>query len=140
DLTYFQTFSWCRNWVAHFSREGRVAPHIRALWRGDALVAVWPLMLTMGPLGVRRLECLGGPHTQYANMLCDAREDVRAATQLLADGLERDARCDVVVLNAVPAHSPLGRTLAARDPLGAEGNEAAILDLSGFTSPQAYID
>lgn len=139
-LTYFQTLSWCRNWVAHFSRAGRVTPHIRTVWRGDVMVAVWPLMVNVGRLGVRRLECLGDPHTQYANMLCDAAEDARTVMHMLMVGLEREARCDVVVLNAVPAHSPLGRVLKARNPRAAEDNAAAILDLSGFASPQAYLD
>lgn len=138
DLTFFQTLSWCRSWVAEFASDGRIQPHIRTAWRSHKMVAIWPLMRTSGPLGVQMLETLGDPHSQYANMLCDPADDCQAASRLLMEGLSGGGQCDVAVLKAVPTCSRLGRALATRRRADAELNEAAILDLSHFESSEAY--
>ncbi len=138
ELTFFQTLSWCRSWVAEFASDGRIEPHIRTAWRGDKLVAIWPLMRTSGPLGVQMLETLGDPHSQYTNMLCDPADDCCAASNILMKGLADAGRCDVAVLKAVPRSSQLGQALATRHRADADFNEAAILDLSRFESSEAY--
>jgi CelD/BcsL family acetyltransferase involved in cellulose biosynthesis len=72
ELAYFQTFDWCRNWVAHIAASlPGVSPRIICVWKGAHLVALMPAMMSRVAGGVRMLKALGEPHTQYAGMLTD---------------------------------------------------------------------
>ena len=61
-MAYFQSYDWCRNWIAHYGGDGRHQPHVATLWRGERLMALWPLAIAPG--GIRRLVTLGAPHSQ----------------------------------------------------------------------------
>jgi CelD/BcsL family acetyltransferase involved in cellulose biosynthesis len=137
-LSYFQTLSWCRGWVAQFCHSGGPTPHIRTAWRGEELVAVWPLMIAGGNVGLRRLQNLGEPHSQYCSIICRPDVDVDALMAVLVDGLTELERCDVAVFRPVPVGSRLERALDHFPDIRGYANEASVLDLSTYGSAEDY--
>jgi CelD/BcsL family acetyltransferase involved in cellulose biosynthesis len=72
ELAYFQTFDWCRNWVACIATSlPGITPRIICIWKASRLIALIPAMVSRVAGGVRVLKALGEPHTQYAGMLTD---------------------------------------------------------------------
>lgn len=139
SLSYFQTYSWCRNWVAHFAANGgEHQPVIQTAWRGDTLVAVWPLMLT-GRWGIRKIVALGDPHSQYCNAICHPEHgEADTVRTLLASSLATNG-CDVALFRPVPESSPLVPALDVVPRIADYDNESSILDLSEFGSSEAYV-
>ncbi|MET3924470.1 GNAT family N-acetyltransferase [Devosia sp. 2618] len=137
QLSYFQTFSWCRGWVEQFCGPRGPKPHIRTVWQGDQLVAVWPLMIAGGGIGLKRLENLGEPHSQYCNVIIRPDADNDAVMGLLVDGLAK-GKWDVAVFRPVPADSRLARALRHLPSIRGYENEASVLDLSRYESTQDY--
>lgn len=138
-LTYFQTFDWCRAWVARFAADEAAArPFILTAWRGTRLVAVWPLMQA-GSAGLRRIEDLGEPYSQYSGFIGDP-DLTDADVQHLIEHLEKAGSCDVAVFDALPQSSRLARLLTrGRGVLAGPRNESLILDLSGYASSEDYL-
>lgn len=133
-LAYFQSFDWCQHWIDAVAGM-RCRPEIHTLRQGGNLVAVWPLMLS--GTAVKRLEPLGWPHSQYANLLIDPAFDGREAMRRLLAGLAQ-TKHDVAVMESVPAGSALAALFQDTPPLSGRGNSAAMLDLSVFASPDDY--
>ena len=132
-LTYFQGYDWCECWIAAFAGP-KCRPEIHTLWQGERLVAVWPLMLTGGAL--KRLEPLGWPHSQYANLLADPALGADAVAMLL-DGIS-GAGHDLALLDGVPDGSALADILIEAPPLTPLAGSAAMLNLAAFATPEAY--
>lgn len=141
ELCYFQTFSWCRQWIATFcGGAGTLSPAVETFWHGGRLVALLPLAKNAAR-GMTRLETLGLPHTQYSTILIDP--DLDAATRLaVEDGVRglllRNENVDVVFVAGVPEGSALSLMLAGTAPLALAANEAAMLDLTPYPSAEAY--
>ncbi|MXN47169.1 GNAT family N-acetyltransferase [Shinella kummerowiae] len=133
-LAYFQSFDWCQHWLDVVADAG-CRPEIHTLRQGGNLVAVWPMMLS-GRV-VKRLEPLGWPHSQYANLLIDPSFDGHEATRLLLAGLAPE-RHDVVLIESVPAGSALAALVEGTSPLPGRSNTAAMLDLSAFATSDDY--
>ncbi len=133
-LSYFQTYSWCSNWIARFgTAASRHQPIIQTAWHGTTLVAVLPLMVT-SRWGVRRIVALGDPHTQYCNAICHPDHvDGPAVRQLLARSLEM-TNCDLAIFQSVPQSSPIVTALGEAARLARHDNESSVLDLSVFSS------
>jgi CelD/BcsL family acetyltransferase involved in cellulose biosynthesis len=137
-LTYFQSYSWCRNWVAAFADENSdITARIETVWNGDKLIAVWPMM-TVSAAGLRVLQNLGEPHSQYCNFICDHERFGEDDARGLLARIEAGPACDVAVFHAVPEISPLSRLLNSRARVKGYVNSSSLLDLSGFVSSQAY--
>ena len=138
-LTYFQGFDWCRGWVEKFAGEGeKTQPFIVTAWRGQVLIAVWPLMISTAPAGMRRIETLGEPLTQYGNMLYDPSGMDDGVSRLMVEALLRREHCEIAVLNGIPAGSPIARALAPFPALDYR-NASSVLDLSIFESSRQYL-
>lgn len=137
-LTYFQSYSWCQNWVATFCGDDRGhRMRIETAWQGAALVAVWPLM-TVSAGGLRIVRNLGEPHSQYCGLLCDPdRFGDGEAKWLLARVIGRQD-CDVAVFEALPERSPLTPLLRGRAKVSGYANSSCLLDLSSFDSANHY--
>ncbi|MBJ3783532.1 GNAT family N-acetyltransferase [Devosia sediminis] len=137
-LTYFQSFDWCRNWVAQFCADGSHIPYVVTVWQGDTLLALWPRMIVESA-GIRRLETLGVPHSQYCGILM--RQDAGPFGEIAAL-LRRQVRqsgCDVILSRAVLAGSVLERVLGDKPRVEGADNAASMLDLSGFASADDYV-
>jgi CelD/BcsL family acetyltransferase involved in cellulose biosynthesis len=135
-LGYFQCYDWCRNWVRQFG--GTLGqPHVVTLWRADQLLALWPLMIVEAA-GIRRLETLGTPHSQYCGAL------VRSGTVPLKEiahhfrEAARASGCDVTISRAIPVGSVLAQILADRPVVSGAENAASVLDLSLYGSAASY--
>ncbi|MCF3638596.1 GNAT family N-acetyltransferase [Rhizobium sp. TRM95111] len=139
-LGYFQSFGWCRAWLAAFAPPGSgIVPSIETFWASGRLVAVLPLVRRSGAGGLVRLESLGTPHGQYMTMLVEPAFCDRAGEALLRPLLERFAgTVDVAIFSAVPEGSPLATLLAGAERLGGAKNESSILDLTVFETAAAY--
>lgn len=138
-MTYFQSYDWCRNWVAQYDDGGRNEPHITTLWRGDSMIAVWPLVISRSG-GISRLKTLGGPHSQYCGLLADPSVQVeRDLMPMVQLALDRSGG-DVAVFRSVPEDSLLARALGDIAIIGGAGDTASILDLSGYASAEDYTE
>lgn len=133
-LSYFQSYDWCQRWMEAFG-DAQCRPEVHTLWRGERMLAAWPLMLSGGTL--KRLEPLGTPHCQYANMLADPALGPAALQKLLA-GLA-EASHDLALIDSVPEGSALAGLLSDTAPLSGHGNSASMLDLAAFAGPDDYM-
>lgn len=82
--TPFQSHAWLHSWWLSYGRRGRL--RLLLVRRGGELLAAAPLMLVRRPLPA--LVPLGGPISDYADVLLDDGDDGRAAdalTEALAD-------------------------------------------------------
>lgn len=136
-LGYFQSYDWCRNWVAWFCTDGIHSAYVMTIWQGDRLVALWPCMIVEA-VGLRRLDTLGVPHSQYCGLLLEPGLPDNGRIAALFAQARQQSGCDVIVSRAVPAGSTLDAML--RDGAGNSftGNIASVLDLSGFAAPDDY--
>lgn len=137
QLTYFQSFDWCRGWMASFADTiGGPEFRIKTVWRGDRLIAIWPLMV-QSTGGVRVLQGLGAPHSQYCNVLYDAAFLDEGTVSELISRIVREPDCDVALFQPVPRQSPLAAMMTA-PPMPIYDGRSAVLDLSGYASAEAY--
>lgn len=133
NLTYFQSYDWCATWWASIGLPAEAARgvtlQVLTARRDGELIALWPLMIEKGPLGLRRLTQLGGDLSQYGGILIDAARarpgDIAACWQhLLA---HTDA--DVIAIDQVPQASALASFLAG-EHLATVADTASVVDLS----------
>jgi CelD/BcsL family acetyltransferase involved in cellulose biosynthesis len=136
-LGYFQSYDWCHNWVRQFG--GAMGqPYVVTVWRDELLLALWPLMIVEAA-GIRRLETLGTPHSQYCGAL------VRRGTAPLNEiaGRFREAasasECDVTISRAMPEGTVLAEILADGHEAPGPENAASVLDLSVYASAENYM-
>lgn len=137
-LAYFQSHDWCRKWAAQFATDGKTIPHIQTLWRGETLLAVWPLMVVEAA-GIRRLETLGVPHSQYCGMLVREGQVRRDELARLLDDTVAQSGCDVAVLRTVPEAGWLAEAAGGLPMVADTDNVASMLDLSAFSSSDDYV-
>lgn len=134
---YFQSFDWCHTWLASHPSK-RLSPFVVLLFRGDALMAVLPLMRVRSLTGICVLRALGEPHTQYGNVL--TRDGRLAPDEVAAirHALFKASSADSIIANYVPDGSPLKDILGVESRASELDNAAAQFDLQGFASPQDY--
>lgn len=89
--TPFQNHAWLHSWWLSYGRPGRL--RLVLVREGGELVAAAPLMLRRGP--VPRLVPLGGPISDYADVLIDDERADRAAA-VLAEALSAAARTALI--------------------------------------------
>jgi CelD/BcsL family acetyltransferase involved in cellulose biosynthesis len=78
SATPFQSHAWLHSWWQSYGERGRL--RLLLVRSGDDLVAAAPLMRAPGPLPA--LVPLGGPISDYGDVLLDDGDDGRAATAL----------------------------------------------------------
>ena len=141
-LSFFQSYMWCRAWAECFAGgSGGTRPFVATVRAGDRLVAVWPLMVGGLRGALRRIETLGGTHSQYSTLILDPEFSDR--TEAIADGLLSSLTAsggfDVALFEAVPDGSALAAMLSRTAPGATVRNAASLLDLTGFSSSDAYL-
>jgi CelD/BcsL family acetyltransferase involved in cellulose biosynthesis len=134
---YFQSFDWCRGWLAHAGADSR--PHIVTAWQGADLAAVWPLMRHRQSR-LEKIEPVGGTLAQYSGIIHDpALIDAAGLAQVVAYGLA-PGRGDVAEFRAVPEDSPLVAALRAQPGIVRGPDDTSyFLDLSKFPSSADYL-
>ena len=136
-LAFFQSYDWCRNWVAQFCTDGGRTPYVVTVWQGEMLVALWPRMIVES-LGLKRLETLGVPHTQYCGLLIHPEMRNAGEVAQCLNAAVQNSGCDDLLSRAVLSDSALDLVVGeGHEP---EANVASMLDLSGFSSAQDYTD
>lgn len=141
-LSFFQSYMWCRAWSECFAGgSGGTRPFVATVRAGDRLVAVWPLMVGGLRGALRRIETLGGTHSQYSTLILDPEFADRAdaiAGKLLSS-LTASGGFDVALFESVPDGSTLAAMLSRAAPVATVRNAASLLDLTGFSSSDAYL-
>jgi CelD/BcsL family acetyltransferase involved in cellulose biosynthesis len=135
--SFFQSYAWCKNWIEHHAgREHH--PVVFMVTRSGKTVAILPMMLSKVWGVVNLLRPLGEPHTQYANVLTtDGTLDDDTA-QLLQQGLKQLPNIDTMIVQYVPAGSPLRTLFALNDEIHSLSNEASQYDLREFKTARAF--
>ncbi|MGJ0391730.1 MAG: GNAT family N-acetyltransferase [Methylocystis sp.] len=100
EATGFQSFAWCRTWLAVAGERAR--PRILCLREGGRLVMLLPLQLQRR-LGVSIARWIGEPLTQYGDAL--ARDEARRAhwRRLAEHELGRSPDVDLIALSRLRA-------------------------------------
>jgi CelD/BcsL family acetyltransferase involved in cellulose biosynthesis len=138
-LDWFQTFAWCRTWVALNTGEGHsTTPHVLALRDGGRLVAIWPLMVVRRAGGLSIVKTLGEPHSQYSGLLLDPTCWSVAHAAALRDAVLLAPVADAIVISLVPQCSLLNEVFPKSAVHPALGNASFIIDLAGLGSREAY--
>jgi CelD/BcsL family acetyltransferase involved in cellulose biosynthesis len=138
-LSYFQTYDWCRAWVETFAGpDSGKALFIQTAWRGEDMVAVWPLMI-FTRTGLRHAATLGDPYSQYSNVIFDPTQITESELEGFITKALAAADVDVAAFDAVPARSALARHLGVHPgSVTGQNNESLILDLTPWSSASAY--
>ncbi len=136
-MTWFQGYHWCHNWMKTHGGT-QYQPHIFAVFQGDTLRAIWPLMIERHRIGIYVMRHLGEPHSQYANILTETGELEPQYIALFQEALTKTPSADTIVLNLVPENSPLHDILPQTAKTRELVNEAAHLDLRSFRSGAEY--
>jgi CelD/BcsL family acetyltransferase involved in cellulose biosynthesis len=137
QFVWFQSFNWCRNWVARHM--GKLeAPRILVVLKDGRPEAILPLILTRTMFGVKSLEVLGQPHTQYSNILTPSGVLDERAIAKIRTALKRQADADTTIFNYVPEGSALAQVLADVPSAAHLANEASMLDLTRFGEGQSF--
>jgi CelD/BcsL family acetyltransferase involved in cellulose biosynthesis len=135
----FQSFDWCSKWwhtVGQFNPDARLK--IMVLWHGEKLVAIWPLMQDLLPLGTKALLPLTSPHAEYSNLIFDpAFVDQAALAHFVGQVLDQ-FEGDLVSLAKIPQGSALQLALGDKGALAPTDEIASIFDLSQFESFEQY--
>ncbi len=137
-MSYFQSFDWCRSWVAEFCTEA-TEPYVITLWRDEVLLAIVPLVVTRKG-GIARLVTLGEAHAQYcgALALAGATSDPEVVEALRL--AVRASKTDVWVQRCVIEGSALDRMIATIARVREEPNQSSVLDLTPYVSADAYFE
>jgi CelD/BcsL family acetyltransferase involved in cellulose biosynthesis len=140
ELAYFQTFDWCRNWVACIATSlPAVTPRIICIWKASRLIALVPTMVSRVAGGARVLGPLGEPHTQYAGMLTDPAGFCPESVQLLKQFFSKPGGCDAIAFDLVPVHSPLVAIMPRKAQVRGYDNQSSSLDLAQFADAEAFL-
>lgn len=136
-FNYFQTFDWNWRWYCNFSDGYDFSPYILTGRRNGALVLVWPAMLTK-QAGCVTLKWLTEPHLQYGDALVatdHAPDLLDDAWSFLTDQPDIDLICFGKVLSCANVAATLRRQARHFN-----ASEASQLNLTGFATPDAYMN
>ena len=88
--------------------------------------------------GIRVLQNLGAPHSQYCNLLCDDEILATVVTKSLLSRIEAEPDCDVAVFHPVPQRLRLAQILGGRATIRGYHSNSALLDLTTFADGESY--
>lgn len=134
-LTFFQSASWCINWLkAHDD----VRPVIVAVWHGDQLSMLMPLA-EKRTLGGMALETLTGADAEYSLPLVRNGTSITQAFSALLDGLHTAGKWDLLQMNSVPENHPLITLADDANSMPAELEYSSVIELEGLSSLDDYL-
>jgi CelD/BcsL family acetyltransferase involved in cellulose biosynthesis len=135
----FQSFNWNWHWANVYlaKTQSRRALALIALYRGDRLVALWPLQETR-LLGARVLEWMGGPVSQYGDILIDPEEEALAILDHGWRAITQDLRVDALNLRKVRADASVLPLLQTQRSRIAHRCEAPFLDIASAPDLATY--
>lgn len=115
--TIFQTYEWFDSWWHAYGSRHRI--FMPALFDGDELVGLAPLVRSRGPLGLRQLEFASSQNADYQAIVVKADSE-RVVSWEFCKFLQRHrSEWDMVVLRNLPLDSPALAVM--RDQLAAAG-------------------
>ncbi|RTL64969.1 MAG: GNAT family N-acetyltransferase [Hyphomicrobiales bacterium] len=133
----FQSFNWNWHWANVYLAEADNSLALIALYRGDRLVALWPLQEAR-LLGARVLEWMGAPVSQYGDILIDPDEDARAVLECGWRTITQDLRVDALHLRKVRADANVLPLLQTQRSRIASRSEAPFLDIASAPDLATY--
>jgi CelD/BcsL family acetyltransferase involved in cellulose biosynthesis len=139
-IDWFQTFGWCRNWVAgNTGPDHSTTPNVVCLRDGGRLAAVWPLMIIRRPGGLSVLKTLGEPHTQYSGMLVDPCLWDREHADVIREAVLATRGVDAIIVSLVPECSSLNRVFPKDALRPTLENQSFVIDLGAIGSRESYV-
>ena len=140
EACFFQSPNWIRH-VAEI-RQSRSSEKwqvcLATLWRGDRLIALWPLSLHReGLLWIAR--CLDDPFGQFAGILVEDDEDIEAIVGDVIEGLRAERLAAGILIERVVEQTALHRGLIAKRANVIYSDQSVFLDFRPFDSFEAYL-
>ncbi|MBL4646503.1 MAG: hypothetical protein COA52_16515 [Hyphomicrobiales bacterium] len=145
-MAYFQSYDWCLRWCENYlgadeCNEMRIA----AIYRGDTLVSIWPLIRACEPLiraceplGLRVVRFLGEPLAQYGNVLLDTNlMSIDEAKESWGE-IRKALDCDAIVFERFPKDSPLAQILDQEHIYKDQDDVSLMMELNQHESWDAY--
>ena len=139
DFILFQSFDWCHHWWHTVGQRNPDAKlEIFALWQHDELVAVWPLMADLLPLGTKTLLPLTSPHAEYSNLIVDSQSvDTRRLSEFVS-WVVKKSDVDLISLPKIPTNSALHSAAWDLGLVAPVDEIASIFDLEQFEDYAQY--
>lgn len=130
EATGFQSFAWCRCWIAKAGECGAaIQPRVLTVRENDRLVMLWPMQIE-GFFGARIARWMSEPMTQYGDALAEAGEQ-RARWRAAARAeFARWRDVDLFAFNNLREDGVLGSVMPAPGWSG-ETLSAPFVDLAG---------
>ena len=142
-FVYFQSYDWCFRWAKHYvhpTADGK-GPKLRlyCLYRDDALVMVWPMMVDEISFGIKVLTFLTEPLGQYGNVLCDEAAVTVEMVKTVWDQLRSASGIDALTINHFPAEGLLAEAIGTGGYFNKTPIHASMLDLKNMPEWEAYL-
>ena len=133
----FQSFNWHWHWARHYLKKDDQSLRIVAVWCGDDLIMVWPLVMTTA-LGVRQLKWMGAPVSQYGDILVDRKFASAEIIEPVWQYIARHIKTDVISLEKVRADAQIAPLLKAGKSVVTGCMDAPYLDLASAENYAEY--
>ncbi len=132
----FQTFNWLWHWAAHFLPDGASNLAIVTVRRSGRLVVVVPLVVER-VLGLRQIEFMGAPVSQYGDVLAEEIDDRDAVIVGAIEFALSSARADVLRFAKVRSDAVIAPALSC---IGAEITSVEQAPFIDLKSSRTYAD
>ncbi len=135
----FQQFGWARRWLSEFRSVSATEPSLAvgvARRNGEA-VLILPLFVQR-IAGARCLKWLGDPVGQYGDLIIADVPDRLRLISAVFDAVVSEPRADAVFLQRVRDDADIASFLAKLGAAEQDRNEAPYIDLTAFSSFDAY--
>ena len=101
--TAFQTFEWFDAWWSAFGARHRL--FLLTVHQGQEVIGIAPLMQIRGRMGLREIEFVGSPNSDYQDLILGTRR-AEAVAAICAYLYGARNRWNMLVLRNLPAESP----------------------------------
>lgn len=137
---FFQSPCWLRHVARTRSLRGsdRWRMCIATAWRGDRLIALWPLSLQReGLCWIAR--CLDDPFGQFAGLLTADDDDPDQTIDTMIGALKAEGVAAGLMIERVAKDTPLHRCLSAKGAKIVFSDQSVYLDFKPFDDFQSYL-
>ncbi len=133
----FQSFDWCDAWARTHCSSTNIKPHIVAVYHGNRLALIWPLMMTcIGPFCV--LRWLSDPFGQYGDVIARPGHDLETYLATAWQEICENSQAATVRLRHVREDAVTFSFLKQHCSTAGRPECAPYLDLTNFASEAAY--
>ena len=133
----FQSFNWHLHWARNYLGKNTTSLRIVAAFAGDELVMLWPLVMSKS-MGVRQLNWMGAPVSQYGDILIDRKIDGHGVAEAVWSYISSKLKVDLIALEKVRSDALVSAVLKAKKVMVTGCMKAPYLDLASATNYTEY--